>query len=369
MRFYDILLAKKITKKTTWGGVDKRFASQYSDLFGSGNKNINFTPVETTTSSTQIINLKFDEKNPYALGIKFNIQAFYDSSTYTPSTLTIINPPTAFYSQSQGLLGMDIKVEAGIKPSVFTSKLELTASTNNILFIGKVARVVPQWGGLNPSVTFLLSSVMSDSTGDNSSHICIIEKGEKIADSLTNTLREMLPDISVEIVDSAIDMTLQDNQTMQREVKSYMDLVNLAKQLGIGFAVDKNRVIMYGIKKGYENSVSPFEPKPQDFLSQPEFQNHSTIQCVFGLRGDLQLTQKVKMPKNTVLSSGGLTGGSGGGVSQTGSLAGVSNANAIIASDDYKITGIWHTGDSRNSSALAWATTISATSTKNLANK
>lgn len=341
MRFYDILLAKKITEQKDG----------------------------KTTSATEIINLKFDEKNPYALGIKFNIQAFYDSSTYSPSTLTIINPPTVFYSQSRGLVGMDIKLEAGIKPSVFTSKLNLTDSTNNILFIGKVARVVPQWGGLNPSVTFLLSSVMNDSKNDTSSYVCIIEKGEKITDSLKATLREMLPEVSVEIVESANDMTLQDNQTMQREIKSYMDLVNLAKQLGVGFAVDKNKIIMYGIKAGYKNDVSPFEPKPQDFLSQPEFQNHSTIQCVFGLRGDLQLQQKISMPKNTVLGSGGLTGGSGGSASLTGSLAGVSNANAIIASDDYNITGIWHTGDSRNSSALAWATTISATTLNNLANK
>lgn len=326
-----------------------------------------FYEITFAKSGSPIKKMVLDKNNPYALGIKFNIQSFSDSNAYIPSTLTITNPATSFFTNTQGLLEMDVTLKAGITPSVYTNKLQLTQSTNDILYIGKVARVVPQWQGLNPSITLLLSSTIVETRKDENGnivekgYICIIEKGGVIAEGLKNTLADMLPSLIVEITESAKTMTLQDNQTMQREVKNFIEITNLATQLGITFAIDKNKLIMYSKKKGYNNNVLPFKPKLQDFLSQPEYQNHSTIQCIFGLRGDLQLQQELEMPK-IMLNAGSL-------INDTGSLAGISNANALIDSNTYKITGIWHTGDSRNSSALAWATTISATSTKNLANK
>lgn len=333
-----------------------------------------FYNITLSKNGVRQFNLQFNEKNPYALGIKFNIQSFYESSNYTPSVLVIYNPITSFFSQSQGLKGMDIVVEAGIKPSVFTDKLGLTTSSNNILFRGKVSRIVPQYNGVNPSAHLLLSSIMLDNQGGEKSSTAdndkkseegynfIVEKGDVIADATVKTLNNMFGDLAIEILDSAKNVTLQDTQTLQRNVKDFNELVKLVKSLGVGIAVEATQIALYGINAGLKREAKTFEPKLQDFLSQPEYQNASTIQCAFGLRGDLRLGTKIKMPNNTIMSGGSL-------LSQSGSLAGISNVNAVIASGEYNITGIWHTGDSRNSSALSWATTISATNTTNLSNK
>lgn len=356
MRYYKLVFSGSDTKTTTSKSIDKN---------DKGTSTISVKLIERKFNN--YFELELNEKNPYALGIKFNIQSFYDSSTYTPSSLQIINPPTEFFSQSRGLVGMNISITAGIKQSIFTKKLDLTPSTNDLLWTGIIARAIPQWSGINPSVSLLLTNTLIDNNSEenNGNYICKIEKGEIIADGIKNTLNEMFPKVQVEINEDAKSITLADKQTNQREIKNFRELSNFASQLNLGLAVESNKVIIYSTKEGYEIKKTPFMPKPQDFLSQPEWQNDSTIQCSFGMRGDLSLRQIIKMP--SMVSNASALLGSG---DSTGSLAGISNANAVILSnEEFKITGIWHSGDSRNSGALAWATTISATNETNLANK
>lgn len=301
-----------------------------------------------------------DETNPYAMRVTFNIQHFSDAAVYVPSVLTLYNAPTAFFGQSgQALVGASVVVKAGIRPSVYTSKLNLTTEVNTLLYVGNVARVVPQYTGKDPSVAILLGSFTTESSGVQ---IEALEKGGSISEYIKKILLKLYPTISVIIDDSAKSKTLQDKQTYQNKFSKLEEVSQFADKFGLKLAVWSNSVKIYDpYSKKKNTDVAPFIPKEQDFLTQPEMQSLTEVQCVFALNASLQLGQLINFPSNMAVNAGSLT-------SDPSPLAGISNTNALLTSGDFTITGIWHTGDSRNSSAEAWATTVSAVkATDNLA--
>lgn len=302
------------------------------------------------------IHFVLDEINPYAMRITFNIQHFSDASVYIPSVLTLYNAPTAFFGQSgQALVGSSVVFKAGIRPSVYTSKLELTTEVNTILYVGNVARVVPQYSGKDPSVAILLGSFTTKSSGIQ---VEAIEKGGLIGEYVKKILLKLYPTLSVIIDESAKDKTLQDKQTYQNRFSKLEEVVSFANKFGLKLAVWHNNVKIYDpYSKKKSTDVAPFTPKEQDFLTQVEMQSLTEAQCVFALNASLQLGQKINFPSEMAVNVGSLT-------SDTGPLAGINNINALLTSGDFTITGIWHTGDSRNSSAEAWATTVSVVKDK-----
>lgn len=313
-----------------------------------------FKNLERSLEWNNKLSFVLNEKNPYAIRITFNIQNFSDAGTYTPSVLTLYNAPTAFFTCAQTLVGATVTVKAGIKQSTFTNKLNLTMSNNDTLYIGNVARVVPNYSGKDPSVAILLGSFI-----DKEGISCIeaLEKGGKVADYIKKVLNKLYNSVSVTIDESAESVTLEDKQTYQSKFASLPEVTAFADKFNLKLSIASNRVTIYKATKQVSNAIQPFKPKAQDFLSQPEMQNLTDIQCLFALRGDLQLQQKIIFDYSLAMSGGSL-------LDDSNALAGFQNPNAILTSGEFTITGIWHTGDSRNSSAEAWATTISATKPK-----
>lgn len=336
MRFYDILFNLETSNKADLLYDVGAMALQ---------KGLN-------TGVKDKLHFVLDETNPYAMRITFNIQHFSDAALYVPSVLTLYNAPTAFFGQSgQALVGASVTIKAGIKPSVYTSKLDLTTDVNTLLYIGNVARIVPQYTGKDPSVAILLGSFTTKSSGIQ---VEALEKGASISEYIKKILLKLYPSISVKIANSAKNKTLQDKQTYQNKFSKLEEVTSFADRFGLKLAVFNNNVNIYApYSKVKDDTVAPFTPKEQDFLTQPEMQTLSEIQCVFALNASLQLGQVINLPSNMAMNGGSL-------VSDTNPLAGFRNINAILTSGNYTINGIWHTGDSRNNSAEAWATTISA---------
>ena len=345
MRFYDIEFNLNTSTKADLLNdmAIKSGSNQYFSSKGAINNNLHFV---------------LDETNPYAIRITFNIQHFSDAGVYTPSVLTMYNPPTSFFSCAGALVGSTVKISAGIKPSVFTSKLNLSTDVNTLLYIGNVARVVPQYTGKDPSVAILLGSFIDS---NNTEQVEPLEKGGSISEYLQKILNKLYPSVSVEIAENAKDKTLQDKQTYQNKFSKLDEVSALANKFGLRLAIMANKIKIYDMENPKDDSIEPFKPKEQDFLTQPELQSLSEIQCVFALNASLQLGQDIELPSGMAMNGGSL-------LEDSNALAGVSNLNALITSGTYTIKGIWHTGDSRNSSAEAWATTISAVkATNNLA--
>lgn len=339
MRYYDIEFNLATSQK-----ADKlEVAGLQREIYGSGE------------SYDNKLHFRLDESNPYALRVTFNIQHFGDAGTYIPSVLTIYNPPTAFFTCADALVGSTVTFKAGLKSSIYTKKLDLTLSNNDTLYIGNVARVVPNYVGKEPSVAILLGSFI-----DIKGVSCIeaLEKGGKVGEYIKKVLLKLYPSLSVTIAESAESVTLEDKQTYQSTFSSLNEITAFADGFKLKLAVSSNKVVIYNPSQGGFSNADSFIPKSQDFLSQPEMQNLTDVQCVFALRGDLQLSQKILFNYNLAMNGGSL-------MDDSNALAGFNNNNAIITSGEYTITGIWHTGDSRNSSAEAWATTISATKPEN----
>lgn len=323
----------------------------------SGASGVEIISASGSTQLNNYLKLKLNESNPYAVRITFNFQSFSDGSLFTPSVLTIYNPATAFFTSIEGLKGATIVVKAGIKDSVYMQKLETTTCANNVLFNGHIQRAVPYFGGREPCVALLCSPISEDAK----EVIRTLESGKKVADYIKDVLSAMFSNAEVVIDKGAESLTLQNKQTEQRPFKSFNEVCAFAMNQGLKIAIDQNKLIIYNKETLFVND-NVFEPKAQDFISQPEWQNQSVIQCTFALRGDLRVGDTITFPMRMAMSANSFIG-------NATALAGVQNSNALITAGSFHINGVWHTGDSRNSSANSWATTITATrATNNLAN-
>lgn len=315
-----------------------------------------------TSTTFQIKNklkLELNEKNPYAVRVTFTIQQFSDAGIYTPSVLTIYNPDTSFFTNGDGLVGGSVSIEAGIKrDSLFAKKLGTTESSNDRIFVGTISRVIPSYQGREPSVAFVLSPV---EMGTKNAEVreYTIQKGDQLAKVFKTALSDMMPTARVEIDKSAESLTLQNKQTYVLKTDYFNSVIHEAEYLGMKIAVENNVFTIYDAKSALEREYATFEPIAADFLSQPEWQTLSTIQCTFAMRGDLSIGQKIRLPAYMALSTQSLTG-------DVASLSGVTHKASIIAQGEFTITSIFHQGDSRNVAAESWATTISASNEKNL---
>lgn len=296
------------------------------------------------------ITFELSEKNPSAPRLTFNIQAFSQAFLYTPSIITLYNVSTDFFTNSQYFIDKVLTLEAGVDSSILSDKAGITPSSNNTLYIGVINRVVPNFTGLDTSVTFYVTSFKRDRTEKQQEPV---NRGEVVANKLQSLLTKVLdnPNYAINVDKSASSIVSESDQTGPLIASTFDDVVQLASSYGISLALEQNTFTFYQDK--FDVAAPPFIPNANDFVAQPSWETLASISCVFSLRGGLRLMQTLKMPGNLVMNLAPLLGGNQ-------SLSGVTYKPSLIIGGDYTIKSIWHMGDSRSNSAESWATTIEA---------
>lgn len=301
------------------------------------------------SATSQVLQLKLDESNAYGLRITFNIQAFQDAALYVPSVLTIYNPSTSYFTNAHGLEGAKVMLRAGIKPSPLTSKLDLTPSLNDLLYIGVVARAVPDYMSKDPSIALLLSPVSFDAIPEP--FTASLNKGEKVGEFFKKVLTQMFSALKVVVDVSAESVTLQDKTKWAFKVTSLDEVLSALDSFNLKVATEGDTFTIMAKKANLERAFAPFKPKAQDFIAQPEWQTLSELQCSFALRSDLKIGQKVIFDGTMATSAQSL-------VSEPSSLSGITHTNALLLAGEFEIVSIWHQGDSRGIGSESWATNV-----------
>lgn len=294
---------------------------------------------------------ELNEKNPSAPRLTFSIASFSDALLYAPSVITIYNVSTSMFSNSDIFVGKTLTLTAGLKQGVLTNKAGITPSTNDLIYFGTVMRCVPNFTGQDTSISFYVVSFPSKL---NKPYEVSLNQGEQVIAKIESLLSNVLnnPNFTISHEPTAESITHQSKETHQLKASSVEEVLNIAKGFNLAGALEMNGIKFYTRDNSPKSAMINFKPQASDFLSQPSWETIVKMSCVFHLRGDLRIFQKIEMPSTLLTNLTPLV--------SSGSLAGVNYKPRLIFGGTFTITTILHIGDSRSSNAEAWSTTIEA---------
>lgn len=311
------------------------------------------------------IKLYKNKSNPNGPAIQFSIQQ-YDAGSAINQEVTIYNLPLYLFGQYQNLYNMKFELQAGMQETPITRKLGINTETGQMISVGYISAIIPDWNGNDTQFTFILQS--SPIHGyDESGNLDLestpggyqfnIEEGSNPIPQIKAAL-DKITNSKSPLVNRVTSITL--SSPCYSPVFTVPDLCRVLQTMGMnlyqsseGYILDTITSITYG---------KIVLLKSTDFISQPSALNLSTISCTLILRGDIKVLDVFQLPQDIFIGISSLTtsGARDYRSSNDTKLKKTINNTWLFFSGYYQVTKIWHIGDSRNTNPQSWSTVIEA---------
>lgn len=283
--------------------------------------------------------------NPDAPRVEFNFVS-YAGAEVPNARIKIYNLSRQFFQAMDKMVGKKLEFYAGLsQENAMLKKAGYIQPALDLIGAGYIQSVIANPNAVPSSVEFILgvSPINKQGEGDSAKGIIFeVSVGDTLKDAFKTALTQLYSEVFVEIEGLPIVAT-QDEKIV---FYSFSELLARA---------EKSRIAIYKTTRGYkitdEGKAGEQNTKLNliDFLEQPHSIGLNKIQCALNLRGDLQINSLITIEGKIFATLGE-------------NAQFVANVPKVLVMGSYRITKLWHSGDSRNLNYQGWATNIEAVS-------
>jgi hypothetical protein len=344
MRFYDI----KITSAKT-GALVTAKSLQNSGLSGS---------TFTSFANGRTI--------PGALNIEINIPAYNYANPLGGAALRVWGVSLDELSQANDLAGNDIVIRAGMQKGLPLANPKQIG----VIMQARIFQAFGNWQGTSMALDMQFIPPTGEGITPPGNFSFNWKKGTMLADAIRATLQVAMPAFTIQMAISdrlvstvakpGVYGSLSAFSKMIEDVsksKQYQGITTKsgAPYTGVKITISgKNVIVQDGTKDLSSGQFSQSNPKViefQDLIGQPTWYSPSQINFKVVMRGDLSVSQFVKLPD---LSTPFVLTAPGAGI------PGNASTNKSAFKGIFEITGLHHMGNFRQADANAWITSVNA---------
>lgn len=311
------------------------------------------------------IELSQNKSNPNGPAIQFSIQK-YDAGSAINSEITIYNLPLYVFGEYQKLYNKKFELKAGMQETPLTRKIGINVETEQLIAVGYISAVIPDWNGTDTQFTFILQP--SPSIGYNESgqldeettpggYQFNLESGVNPIPQIKQAINE-ITNSKATIVNRIT--SIQTTSPCYTPVFTIPSLCSVLKTMGISLYQNAEGYILNLLDSTTYGKI--INLKSTDFISQPSALTIATISCSLILRGDIRLLDVFKLPTDIFLGISNLTSSGARDYRSSADTTlkkGIGNP-FLFFSGYYQVVKIWNVGDSRNTNPLSWTTIVEA---------
>ncbi|HDZ5057809.1 TPA: hypothetical protein RTG63_001672 [Campylobacter jejuni] len=299
---------------------------------------------------------KLNSKNPIAPRLVFNLGNYGDIAYSKPSSITLYNLPTSFFTNIDKFRNKIVHLMGGISSEGFSKVQGLTSTQTDTLYLGKVDNIVTSWQGRETIVTFLINSI---GKVNNAKFVTQIDRGDRVADKVKQLIDKYLEgkNYSVKIDTSATNITANSLATVP--LKPTKDTIeglryfnSVLTKFGLNLAVSGQNLT---IRKIDDFSISKGEITilAEELLTQPVAEAIDLVKIEIALNPGIMLFSKIKLPPNIPLAPSEDLSSAG-----IGQLIRTDVKGNLIMKGTYVVINVIHSGDSRNTDVSSWSTIL-----------
>ncbi|EGV1470913.1 hypothetical protein JF110_001638 [Campylobacter jejuni] len=299
---------------------------------------------------------KLDSNNPIAPRLVFNIGNYGDISYSKPSSITLYNLPTSFFTDINKFKNKILQLSAGISSEGFSKKQGLKSTQTDTLYLGKVENIITAWHGRDTIVTFLINSI---GKATEAKFMAQIDRGEQVADKVKVLMDKYLEgkNYNIRIDSSAKNITADSIATVP--LKPTKDTIeglryfnNVLLKFGLNLAISGQNLTIRKIDD-FATSTGEITILAEELLTQPVSEAIDLIKIEIALNPGITLFSKVKLPSNIPLAPSEDLASAG-----IGQLIRANVKGSLIMKGSYVVINVIHTGDSRNVDVGSWSTIL-----------
>ncbi|HEC1823336.1 TPA: hypothetical protein R1765_001960 [Campylobacter coli] len=299
---------------------------------------------------------KLDSNNPIAPRLVFNMGNYGDIMYSRPSTISLYNMPTSFFTDVNKYKNKTIQLIAGISSEGFTKKQGIDSTQSDTIYIGKIENVVTAWLGRETIVTFLINSI---GKVEGSAYVAQIDRGEQVASKIKDLMSKYLQgkNYNITIDPSATNVTSQTSTTIplnpnKKSIEGLRYFGSILSRFGLIMSISGQNIQIRKLED-YSSSTGITQIKAEDLLSQPVAEGIGLVKIEVALNPGLVLFSKISLPNNIPLAPSEDLASSG-----IGQVIRADAKGNLIMKGVYIIISVIHAGDSRNNDVQSWSTTL-----------
>lgn len=283
---------------------------------------------------------KLDKDNPIAPRITFDLKQYDAGSTMPYGIITLNNLDRTFFQKSKSLIGKRIELYASLKESPITKLFNIKTIENNLIAYGYIANCYfNAYTGKKADNEFFIT-IAPSSEKSNNAFLLDIKIGDNLKDKITEALRYIYSNVRI----TKKGLTIPASYNEKLTIDSFQQARSFCEKYDIKIVRNSNGFLITDTQEVIDNEVIL---NPEDFLEMPTQIRQGIIQASLNMRGDLDLSTKITIPQSMFAS-----------INPSDEFNLIYNKSFISGS--FKITKIWHLGDSRGNNAMSWSTNIEA---------
>lgn len=281
--------------------------------------------------------------DPGALNVEFDFFSFQSHESHGTSSITIHGISLADLQQAPRFAGMSIVVKAGMQKGLPLAN----PAQVGVILRGTIWQSYGNWIGEDMTLDFVVYFAGSGNIVLN------WPKGSSLAAALTSCLDIAYPKIpnivkigSEYVVDHDVLHAVSSFSQLAKMVKSSSAF---AHPPGVILAILPNNTIV-----AYDGSTPPVYKRIafDDLIGQPTWIEPNIMQFTTIMRGDIQVSNVLKMPKGLPSVPGAVTTTGG---SQPSSMPGLQKYTTTFQGE-FMVQAVRQIGNFRDSNGASWAT-------------
>ena len=280
---------------------------------------------------------------PNAIKVEINAPITLLSQADNNTSVIVYGLELSRLRQSYNPVDSKIEVYGGMGKGLPFAKPEQAG----LLFRGDVFSVYPVYSRGMVAVKFDIRPSLKTPRAEGGNFIFKWDKGMQLSTAIKN----MFPDFAV-TANVSPQLTTNFNmlsrfvttQDFARWLKQYTQAFKISnKYTGVDFHFENNALI-------FDDHTGTTSDKPKDilitdFIGQPTWQGLQSVDCRVCMRGDLKITDKVRLPE--LLAS-----------TYNQQIITQKVRETLSFKGDWTVQGLTHLGDSRGGSADSWVTIL-----------